>query len=141
MERDAVDLNLTIAVAAPHRVAADADHPLDEVALGAVWCHTHELQSLANWVAGRGRHVEPVTGVGEDDDVATLHRAKGCGELADEDPVVLVQCVLHRTRGDVEDLSHKSSDQGSDNKGNDNNYQHLGEPVPPPPRACGHGEL
>src|SRR5690606_16642900 len=84
VERLAVDRDAPLGVAALDPVAADADHALDGVFAVPAFEH-HD-------VAASGRP----------------------GELVDEHPVVDVQGVLHRLRGDVERPDHERLQQQRD---------------------------
>ena len=114
-EGGAVDGHALPLVAAPDAVAGQPDDPLDQVVLRVVGQQADEHQPLADRchdgpVLGLRHDVEPAARVGEHHDVAPLEVDRPRGQLADDDPVVEDEGVLHGSGRDVEGLQQPRLD-------------------------------
>ncbi len=115
VQRHAVDLDRA-ALPALDGVAADRDHPLDEVLLVVGGQQADRAERRTDPLDERvaldpGHRVQPAARVLEDHHLTALRLgAEPRGELVDQDPVVLLQRVLHRTGGDGEGLDEEGLD-------------------------------
>ena len=126
VQRDAVDRDPSVGVAAVDGVPGDADDPLHQVAARGV---QPDLRQDPGDRAGRpggllGR--QPAARVLEHHHVAPLRGAtEPVGHLLHQDPVVAHQPGLHRLRGDVERLEQQRLDEDRQAEGADEQDEGL----------------
>ena len=108
---DAVHGELPTHGAADDMVARQPDDALDEVFVRVVGGQPEEDQRrLHRGAVNLGDLAEPMARVGEDDDVPPTQLERPGRQLADQDPIVLDEGVLHRPGGDVEGLHQEGLD-------------------------------
>ena len=138
-ERDAVDRDPALRVAAGHLVTGQADDPLDED-VSRVPEAEHAGKSLGELhhevgVPGRRARVPRAVPV-EDHDVAAVDAADVVDELVDQHPVVDLERVLHRPGRDEEGLDRVGLDDDREQQGDDDQDRELAPERPLPPSAA-----
>src|SRR5471032_175184 len=119
LERRAVHGDLALAVTADDMVARNADDPLDEVLLAGRRKAevAADLAELAQYRVVRLRDAafrRPRVDAAEHDDLAALDVPHLVGQPVDNDPVALLQGVLHRPRWNEEGLKQEAVDADGD---------------------------
>src|SRR4029450_260940 len=128
VQRNPVDGDAPLPVAALDSIAGDPDYPLDQVPFVVRGEQPNEdedaLDAVQERVPIRSAFViaEPTSGIFEDDDLAAVDAAKVAAQLVDKNAVADLERVLHRVRWDVESLNQKCLDQqGKDKRDSDEN--------------------
>ena len=139
-ERDAVDRDPALRIAAGHLVTGQADDPLDED-VSRVPEAEHAGKSLGELhhevgVPGRRARVPRAVPV-EDHDVAAVDAADVVDELVDQHPVVDLERVLHRPGRYEEGLDRIGLDDDREQQGDDDQDRELAPERPLPARAPG----
>ncbi|CAL9425797.1 hypothetical protein SUDANB132_01937 [Streptomyces sp. enrichment culture] len=126
LQRDTVDRDPALLVAALDLVAADADDPLDEVLVVLGRQQSDEGEPFLDLLDADGVVLarrgllgrQPAAGVLEDDHVAALRPGPepGC-ELVDQDPVADLDRLFHRAGRDDEGLDEERLEHQRDQDG------------------------
>ena len=123
VQRHPIDCDAVILVTAGDVITRHADHPFDQVSLGAVGQQVERLQGPADWVAGGRLWPHPLPRrILEDHDVTALKTGQPHGN----DAVLLLQRALHRSAGHLEDLEDEDPEQRGDDQGDQDRQTSFG---------------
>ena len=119
-----------IGVGGDHVVASHTDHPFNEVVTGVLGQEAHGDHDLLDGATQSRRllDMEPVVGVGEDDDVAPVD-AVGV-EHRDRNLIPVTQGAFHGPRGDLVGLDDEGLEQGGDQENDCQDEQRPRQPLP-----------